>query len=133
MGRGLPVLKTVDVQRGALAEFDLAPTQVAKLRSPQPMPEGDQDHRGVAVAVAVRPGRFNQPLNLRLGEMFARPIFGVRTAKQMNCAFFVAWRDQLQCWFCHEKIPRSQQSTVHITCLMRSVGRSAIEQSLEAV
>src|SRR5262249_56347388 len=73
------------------------------------------------------------PLNLRLGEMFARPIFGVRTAKQMNCAFFVAWRDQLQCWFCHEKIPRSQKSTVHITCLMRSVGRSAIEQSLEAV
>jgi hypothetical protein len=39
------------------SELDLVPTQVAQLGSPQPVPEGDQDHGGVPVTVAVRLGR----------------------------------------------------------------------------
>ena len=35
------------------------------------MPEGDQDQRGVPVAVATIPGSFDQLLDFGLGQVFA--------------------------------------------------------------
>jgi len=40
------------------------------------MPEGDQDHGGIALAPAIARGRSNQLLNLALGQM-PRPELGI--------------------------------------------------------
>jgi hypothetical protein len=44
-----------------LREVDVVPAQRAKLGSAQSVPEGDQDHGGVAMAIAVVTGRLHQP------------------------------------------------------------------------
>src|SRR5262252_3173375 len=49
---GLAVLRPADVQRRIAAPFNLRPLQIGDLDSPQAVPEGNQDQRGVAVAVA---------------------------------------------------------------------------------
>jgi uncharacterized protein with GYD domain len=41
------------------------------------VPEGNEDHRGVAVAVAIGLGDVDEPLDLLLGEVFTGPQFGV--------------------------------------------------------
>ena len=45
-------------------EIDLRPLQVAKLGSPQPVPEREQDHGRVPVRPAIAPAAFNQLLDL---------------------------------------------------------------------
>ena len=67
MGAGGAVLDPADVQHRA-GEVDLVPAQVADLGRAQSMPEGQQDHGGVAVAVPVAPGGFDQRLDLADGE-----------------------------------------------------------------
>jgi len=49
------ILGSIDVQ-SAVTEVDRIPTQGHKLAYPQTMPIGDQDHGGVAVAMAVAAG-----------------------------------------------------------------------------
>jgi hypothetical protein len=61
------------------------------------VPEGQQDHGGVAVAPAVFFGGLNQPLHFPLGQVLAGPIGGVGLAhRQSNCAFYVGWADRFQ-------------------------------------
>ena len=55
----------------ALVEFDLMPLQVAHLGSSEAVTIGDEDHRCIAMAVAIALGGFDQPLNLALGEVAA--------------------------------------------------------------
>jgi len=44
------------------------------------MPEGDEEHGRVALAVAISSGGLNQPLDLTLGQMLAWPKLGIGTA-----------------------------------------------------
>jgi hypothetical protein len=41
------------------------------------MPVGDQHHGGVAMAVAIGPGGFDEPVDLGVGQVFARPHLGI--------------------------------------------------------
>jgi hypothetical protein len=40
------------------------------------MPVGDQHHVGVAMAVAIGPGRFDEAVDFGVGQVFARPRLG---------------------------------------------------------
>jgi len=64
--RRLTVLATGDVHRGG-PEVDSVPGQIAQLGSPQGMPIGHDDHRRVAVAVAIGFSRLDQLLDLAFG------------------------------------------------------------------
>ena len=69
-------LGPIDVQP-AVAEVDRIPPQRHQLGRPQAVPVGEQDHGGVAVAVAIEPGRRDQPGDLSVGQVLARPDLGV--------------------------------------------------------
>ena len=58
-----------------MREVDLIPVQGAQLGDAQAMPEGDQDHGGVAQAVPATTflGICNQALNLLRRQVFAWP------------------------------------------------------------
>jgi hypothetical protein len=56
---------------GAGLEGDRRPLQVAELRHAQTMPEADQDHGRIALAMAVALGRLDQSVDLKLGEVLA--------------------------------------------------------------
>jgi hypothetical protein len=73
MRRGSPLLDSADMQDGVF-QVHLFPTQVNQFRGPQTVPEGQQDHCRVAMAPAIVLGRFNQPLDLALGQMLAGPV-----------------------------------------------------------
>src|SRR6266536_3495380 len=61
-----------DVQDAHL-EIDLLPAQIHELGRPEPVAEGQEDHRGVAMAR----GRMDQSLDLGLGQVLARPVLDV--------------------------------------------------------
>ena len=73
------------------------------------MPEGHEDHGGVAVAPAVLGGRLDQLLDFGAGQVFARPQFGVGTPCRhglaANCSFIDGWSHDLEAWFCHGFLP----------------------------
>jgi hypothetical protein len=50
------------------------------------VPEGDQDHGGVAVPVPVGLGGFQQGLDLAWSEVLAGTEFGVRSPARTNCS-----------------------------------------------
>jgi hypothetical protein len=52
-------------------ELNRRPLQSAKLRHPQAMPEGDQDHRRVALTPPVAFSCLHQALDLKLGQVLA--------------------------------------------------------------
>ena len=54
---------------GAGLEGDRRPLQVAQLRHAQTMPEADQDHGRIALAMAVALGCLHQPVDLELGQV----------------------------------------------------------------
>jgi hypothetical protein len=71
------------------AEFDLIPAQVAQFRRSQPVPEGDEDHRGVPVPMPVRFGCFDEGLDLARRQVFSGAEFGVRTSCRDNCSIYL--------------------------------------------
>ena len=84
MYAGNTAFDAVNVQ-ATLGQLDLLPLQVAHLRGPQAVAVGDQDHGGIAMAVAtILAGAVHQPLDLALGEV-APPDCQVYDAW---CAFF---------------------------------------------
>jgi hypothetical protein len=60
------------------------------------MPVGHKDHGGVPVAVAIALRRIDQPLDLMLGEVFARPQVAVLASSWRNCSFYGGWRDRFE-------------------------------------
>jgi hypothetical protein len=58
-------------------EVDLVQAKVADFGSTQAVPVGQQDHDGIAVTVAVAPGRPDQRLDLIGGEVLPGPKLGV--------------------------------------------------------
>jgi hypothetical protein len=78
--------------QGAGGEFNVGPLQAAKLRNPQAVPEGHQEHCAVALAPAIALGGLDQLLDLTLGEVFAWPKFAVGAAGRCgNCPFYCRW------------------------------------------
>ena len=81
------MLQPGDVQE-PLAEINLILGQGAKLADPQAVAKGDQDHRGVAMAVtAPLARRGNQPLDLDRCQVLARA--------PLTIALPSRWRDCL--------------------------------------
>jgi hypothetical protein len=62
-------------------ELDLVPPQVAELRRPKPMPEGQQDHGRVPVTVAIRLGGLDQGLDLPGRQVLPGSKLGVRSGQ----------------------------------------------------
>ena len=73
----------------------VAPLELTQLRGPQTVAEGDQDHGGIALALAIAPGGSDQLLNLSLCQMLARPDIRIRPPgrhRPLNCPIFCSWR-----------------------------------------
>jgi hypothetical protein len=70
VGRCLTTLGAAHVH-GASLECDRRPLEVAQLRYAQAVPEADQDHGRIALAMAVALGHLDQALDLELGEVLA--------------------------------------------------------------
>jgi hypothetical protein len=66
------LLDPADVQ-GGRSEVHLIPPQVNQFGSPEPMPIGQKDHRGIPVAPSVLPHRRYQPLDLGFRQVLAGP------------------------------------------------------------
>src|SRR5438094_7794344 len=69
------------------------------------MPEGDKDHGGVTMAVAVLPRRSHQRLDLMPSQIFARPQVAVLRPLRNDCSFFGGWGDQPERRICHGNSP----------------------------
>src|SRR5262245_65603676 len=90
MDRGYAAFEPRDVQPG-MGEIDLLPTEGAQLGRSQSMPEGQQDHGRIAVAIPITARRLHQPLDLSLGEVFADPIMGIGEPPTANCSLYSGW------------------------------------------
>ena len=95
MGARCALLDPAHVQ-GGRSELHLIPTQVHKLRSPQAVPIGHEDHRRVPLAPTVPLGLVHQPLDLGLGQIFAGAQVGIGEPLGGNCSIYGGWRDQLE-------------------------------------
>jgi hypothetical protein len=78
------LLDTAHGERGD-GEVDLLPAQVNKLGSPQAVPVGHQDHRGVAVRQAVAFGGVNERLDLGRLQVLPGPRLGVGPTQRAYC------------------------------------------------
>ena len=66
------------------------------------MSVGDQDHGGVAMAVAIAFGGLGQALHLVVGQILACPQIGVfRPNRHHNCSLFDGWQRGFQGCFGH--------------------------------
>ena len=72
------VFDPTNVQDG-LIKVDLLPPKIDKLGCAQPMPEREQDHRHVPVALPVVFGHRDEALDLGRRQMFAGSQFPVRS------------------------------------------------------
>jgi hypothetical protein len=65
------------------------------------MAVGEQNHRRVAVTVAIALGGFNQRLDFRRGEVFASAEFGIGAAQRSDCPIYGSWRNDREARLCH--------------------------------
>src|SRR5262245_25842980 len=85
-------LCSADMQ-AALVELDLMPLEATDFTCSQPMTIGDQNHRCIAMTMAIHlAGRVHQSLDLALGEVAA-----------CNCEVFSVWCAGIGYLFSHEK------------------------------
>src|SRR5262249_54095509 len=98
------VLAPAHVQDGRL-KLDLLPPKVTDLDRSEPVAEGQEDHRPIAVRLPIGLGGLDQKLDLVLGEAFTGPIVGIGSPPRRYCPFFAGWCHQPQCWISHEKSP----------------------------
>ena len=61
------------------------------------MPEGDEDHGGVPMAVPVLPRRGHQRLDFVLGQIFARAQFAVLRPLRLTVRFSMLGATSLRC------------------------------------
>ena len=86
-----PLLEPAHMQ-DALLEVDLIPPQGSQLTHPEYVPIADQDHGGIAMAIATRPraGGLQEEIDLSRGEVLARAILSIRTTLRRNCPIYSA-------------------------------------------
>src|SRR6266513_6276466 len=70
----------------AVREVHLLPSQGAKLRRTQPVPESQQNHGRVPVPIAVVTGCLHEPLDFLLREVFTAAVMRVGAATSANCS-----------------------------------------------
>ena len=92
------VLDPPHVEHGAIE--DLVPAQVADLGRPETMPEGDDDHGRVPMAIAVGLGGLDQRFDLARRQVLAGAKLGVWSQCRRNCSENFSWRDQLEYRIC---------------------------------
>src|SRR5262249_43768704 len=93
MGARGTLLDPADVERSG-PELYLLPPQVRQFGSPQAMPIGHKDHRGVPVAPTVSFGRPHQPLDLGFGQVLAGAQVTIGGPFGPDCSVYGRWRDQ---------------------------------------
>src|SRR6266568_6820441 len=95
-----PALGSAHMESAA-AEFNLIPTKVAHLRGAEPVAVCDQDHGGVAVAVAgPLAGSFLEPFDLLFGQIFPGSELGIGCSAR-NCPVYDGWGCGPAGGFCH--------------------------------
>jgi hypothetical protein len=106
-----------------MSQVDLLPAKRAQFRRPQPMPEGQQDHRGVPVPMAIVASRLHQPLNFALGQVFAGAIVGIRQPTSCNCSLLDRWCVSFWSRLCETGLRRLETSapTAIVTVLKITV------------
>jgi hypothetical protein len=72
MRRGRAILDPTNVQ-DSLIKVSLLPTKIDKLGRAEPVPESDQDHRRISVALPIVFGRLNEALDLCRRQVLAGP------------------------------------------------------------
>jgi hypothetical protein len=85
--RRRPLLDATDVQGGG-REVDLLPTQVRQFAHPQAVSVRDEQHGGIAVAMAIDFRGGNELLDLGLGEMLARAQLAIWSADRRDCSIY---------------------------------------------
>ena len=95
MSAGGSILDPADVEDGG-AELDLIPAQVAQFGRSQPVPEGDQDHGGVAVPVPVCLGGRDQSPYFGRRQVLAGAELGIRLSGWHDCSIYLGRRHELQ-------------------------------------
>jgi hypothetical protein len=70
MRRRRAILDPTNVE-DRLIKVDLLPTKIDKLGRAQPVPESEQDHRRVPVALPIAPGRLDEALDLCRRQVLA--------------------------------------------------------------
>jgi hypothetical protein len=91
---GVPFL-TLRTCRTAELKSTWSQAQVNEFCRPQRMPEGEQDHRSIAVAVPISFGGLHQPLDLVGGEVLASAKLTVRTTLRRGyCSIYGGWSNQ---------------------------------------
>jgi hypothetical protein len=99
MSAGGAILDPADVEDGGAV--DLIPAQVAQFGRSQPVPEGDQDHGGVAVPVPVCLGGLKQGLYFGRRQVLSGAAFGVRSSGWHDCSIYLGRRHELPIRFRH--------------------------------
>ena len=89
MGRRRALLDPADMQ-GRGVEVDLIRAKVGEFRHTQAVPEGHQDHGGVAMSPAVFPGGLDQPFDLGLGQVFPGPVVRIGSPGRVTVRFSMA-------------------------------------------
>ena len=75
-----------------MVELDLIPLQGGEFGYSEPVGVGEDNHRGIAVAIApTLSGGFDDPINLIWGEVFAGASCFVPDPPRRNCPFFDVW------------------------------------------
>src|SRR6516165_2651241 len=64
------------------------------------MSEGDQDHSGVPVTIAVVAYGLDQAFDLLLGQVLPCPQLLILQTPR-NCSIYARWGDQLEAWLGH--------------------------------
>jgi len=86
-------LGPTDMQSASI-KLDLMPLQVAHLRSSEAVTIGNQDHRCIAMTVAIALGGLDQPLDFALSQVAA-----------LDCEVFSVWCAGIGYLIRHEKSP----------------------------
>jgi hypothetical protein len=55
------------------------------------VPEGEEDHGRIAVAMPIVAGRLDQALHLPFGEIFPYAVMSVGAAATTNCPLYSTW------------------------------------------
>jgi hypothetical protein len=116
MRRRRAILDPTNVQ-GCVIKVGLLPTKIDKLRGAEPVPESNQDHRRVPVALLIVLGGLDEALDLCRRQVLTGPQLPVRRtsgwASLRNCALLKSRADDFQARS-HEEILRFRRIVVRI-------------------
>jgi hypothetical protein len=87
------------------------------------VPEGEQEHGCIAMAVPVFARCLDEPLYLLFRQMLARAKLSIRQARR-NCSIYACWRAQLEMPFWHGNLPTHCMSVANRGVLRTVINRN---------